>query len=199
MNNDLTIKHGVPVREGAIAISGFLREVTALGNALFDGSHQDLLDLAHRHFHDSEPGTGSVDGDVLLIRVPSDGFRTNIVPITADNAFQVEIVNSARVDGESAVPTLTIYTNDEFPKAAVVKLVAYRADVLELDDDRTSDAEWELVAINAQPEDDTPMHPETMKRNALDQIGGTLREYTAEEWERAEAYWGMHAYLRKLN
>lgn len=199
MNDRLTLKHGVPVREGEIAMSGFLREVTSLGNARFDGSHEDLLKLAHEHFENNEPGTGSVDGDVLLVNVPSTGFRTNIAPITADNAFQVEIIETSRVDGEAAVPLLTIYTDECFPPAEFVKLVLYRADVLERDSDRASDAEWELVAINAQPEADTPMHPETMKRNALDQIGGTLREYTAEEWERAESYWGMHAYLRKLN
>lgn len=196
MNDVLTIKHGVPVREGAIAISGFLREVTERGNSRFEGSFEELIDLAHKHFDDNEPGTGSVDGDVLLVRVPNSGFNTNIVEITADNAFQVEEVFSARVDGEEPVPTLTIYSRDPLPQANVVKLVLYRADVLEQDSDRSSDAEWEIVAINAQPEENTPMHPQTMLRNTKNETGGTYREYTSEEWQEAEDYWGLHAFIK---
>lgn len=196
--NTETIKHGVPVKSGAIAVSAFLREVTRDGNPRFDGTLDQLVELADEHFDNHEPGTGSVDGDVLLVTVPSNGFRTNIVEITAENAFQVEEVYSARVEGEAEVPTLTIYTYDQLPPAEVVKLVLYRADVLERDSDRSSDAEWEIVAINSQPEADTPMHPQTMLRNAREEAGGTYREYSQEEWRRAEEYWKNRAFIRTL-
>lgn len=198
MNETLTLKHGVPVRDGAIAVSDFLKEVTKEGNLRFDGTFDDLTNLAKEHFENNEPGTGSVDGDVLLVRIPSAGFRTNIVEITADNAFQVEEVYSARIEGEAEVPTLVIYSDAPLPAASVVKLVLYRADVLAKDVDRSSDAEWEIVSINSQPEEDTPMHPQTMLRNAREETGGTYREYSSEEWHRAEQYWNLHAFIRNL-
>ena len=194
----LAIKHGVLVEPDAIRVGKFLKTVSTKRGASkrFAGSWADLEQLAHDHFHDNEPGTGSTDGDVLLINVPAEGFRTNIAEITPENVHDVQLVHSRRVEGESAVPEQVIFSTRELPKANFVKLVLYRADVLHQDAGRSSNAEWEIVSINAQPEEDTPMHPQTMLRNACQNVGGTYREYTREEWRAAESYWVDHAFIR---
>lgn len=195
----LTLRHGVLVEPGSIRVGRFLKTVSTKSgsNRRFDGSWGDLERLAHEHFQNNEPGTGSTDGDVLLVNVPAAGFRTNIAQITPENVSEVELISSTRVEGESAVPQRVIFSNHELPEAKFVKLVLYRADVLHQDSGRSTNAEWEIVSINAQPDEDTPMHPQTMLRNACQNVGGTYREYTREEWARAETYWADHVFLRR--
>lgn len=194
--NDLVYRNGVWVRPGSIAVSYFYRKVTEKGNTRFDGELEELIDLAHEHFDNQEPGTGSVDGDVILVQVPPERFRTNIVTIDETNAHRVEKIYHSRVKNETEVPQLIIVSDELKPKAHTAKLVLYRADTLARDNNRSSDAEWELIAVNAHPEADTPMHPETMRRNAGHHVGGTYREYSDEEWNRAEEYWAHHAFLK---
>lgn len=195
----LEIRHGVLVEPDSIRVSKFLKTVSTKSgsNRRFDGSWSDLERLAHENFQNNEPGTGSTDGDVLLVNVPAAGFRTNITAITPENISEVESIASTRVDGESAVPQRVIFSTRELPEANFVKLVLYRADVLHQDAGRSTSAEWEIVSINAQPDENTPMHPQTMLRNASQNVGGTYREYTREEWATAESYWADHVFLRR--
>lgn len=194
----LTLSHGQWVRVGRVGVSDFLREVATKNgeNKRFAGSFEDLARLTEEHFSDSEPGTGSKDGDVLLVRLPPEGFYTNIVEITRENEHLLEEIEEARVEGETPVKK-RILRGVDFAPARVVKVVAYRADVLAQDDDRSTQDEWELVAILAQPEEKVPMHPTTMERNASGAKGGTLRTYTDEQWAEAHSYWDRHAYAEE--
>lgn len=195
-DSTLTLSHGQLVKAGEVAVGGFLREVIAKTeeNRRYFGTLEELEALVKANLDNFEPGSGAVDGDVRLVRVPTEGFFTNIVPITEGNASTLKAKYEARVEGEAPVVKLVI-VSDELIPASVVKIVVYRADVLAKDDDRTTDAEWEIVAILAQPEEVVPMHPTTMARNALNLKGGTLRGYTNEEWAEAEYFWQNHAYL----
>jgi hypothetical protein len=196
MTHELTYSNGAMVAKDKVVVGGFLREVIAKTdeNRRYSGSIWDLANLVKKHMDNYEPGTGSVDGDVRLVRVPTENFYTNIVPITAENVSQVKIKSEPRVAGE-APATKSVIESDELIPAAVVKIVIYRADVLAKDDGRTSDAEWEIVAVLAQPQEHVPMHPTVMARNALNLTGGTLREYTNVEWAEAVQFWQQHVYL----
>jgi len=177
-------------------VSAFLREVVAKSdeNRRFSGTLEDLEALTEKHLSDWEPGVGSVDGDVRLVRVPIEGFFTNIVPITEENCDRVVTRWESRVEGEAPV-SKHVLVSDELIPASFVKIVVYRADVLSKDNDRSSDAEWEIVAILAQPAEFVPMNPTTMARNAMNQTGGTFREYTSQEWAEAVDFWQRHVYL----
>jgi hypothetical protein len=190
----LAYSHGQWVRKGRVEAGSFLREVTEKdgGNKRYSGTLEELAVLVERHFAAQEPGTGSVDGDTLLITVPTAGFFTNIVPITDENAHLLEVKWAARVEGELPVPKIIIRSTDRIP-ASVVKIVVYRADALARDAGRSTEAEWEMVAILADPAAQVPMDPGTMARNHFHEVGGTYREYTAEQWATAVSFWQKHA------
>lgn len=163
-------------------------------NSHFDGSWEELEQIVVAHKHDFEPGTGSVGNDVILVNVPAEKFYTSIVEITPENAHLVEEREHVRNEGEKPVAMKFIKRDNKTP-AKFVQVVCYRADVLAQDNDRSTSAEWEIIAVNAQLDKVTPMHPTTMLRNANHDEGGTLREYTEKEWADAYAYWENHAYI----
>ena len=198
-SSELTLSHGELVRPGQVAVSNFLQEVMSKSeeNRRFSGTLEELTALAQEHIENFEPGVGSVDDDVRLVRVPVENFFTNIVPITSENSEHVRVKWEARVEGEAPVSKLIIESKELIP-ASVVKLVVYRADTLARDSGRSSDAEWEIVAVLAQPAETIPMHPNTMARNALHLAGGTYREYSNAQWAEAADFWQRHAYLEKL-
>lgn len=192
------ISHGVPIIPGKITCSNFIKEFAKKSgsNSYYDKSWEELEKLVKENFNNNEPGTGSIDGDVLLVNVPPHGFHTSIIEITNDNRHLVEEIFEPRVEGEKPVITRVIRGLDK-PPAKFVKIVIYRADVLAKDSDRSSDAEWEIVAILAQDEEHVPMTPNTMLRNNNHEKGGTYREYTDAEWEEAYNYWDNHAKIIK--
>lgn len=195
-NYNLTLSNGELVAKGELAVSSFLREVIAKTdeNRRYSGTLNELTALVKAHLEDFEPGTGSVDADVRLVRVPTENFYTNIIPITLENAPSIQVKWEARVAGELPTSKMVI-VSDKLIEASVVKIVIYRADVLAKDNNRSSEAEWEIVAVLAQPEEVVPMHPTTMARNALNLGGGTKREYSNLEWAEAEQFWQQHVYL----
>ncbi len=192
------IAHGVEVISGTVAASSFLIEAIEKtgGNRKFSGTIEELERLTEAHIENWKPGVGSVDGDVRIVEVPTAGFTTEIVRITAENQHLLEVVYNPRREGEEAVPTLLL-RGVAPAEAATVGIVIYRADVLARDNDRSSLAEWEIVAILADPElpegKSVPMHPATMARNAAHLEGGTFREYSAEQWLEAVLFWQRHA------
>lgn len=198
MTTSTALSHGVPVIHGKIAVSDFLKEAVEKtgGNRKFSGSFEELEALTSAHMNDWKPGMGSVDGDVRVVNLPTEGFYTEIVEITPENSLLLEAVYGARREGEEPVPTF-ILRGVEPDQAHSVGIVIYRADVLARDDDRSSDAEWEIVAILADPKLSNgavvPMHPSTMARNAAHLEGGTFREYTADQWLEAILFWQRHA------
>ncbi len=195
-DKNLVERHGVLVLPDEVAVSGFLRKVLSKNgeNKRYEGTLKELTALVKANIDNYEPGTGSVAGDVRLVRVPTTGFFTNIVKIDKSNFRNIKTRWEARVKGEAPFAKQYI-PSDELIPASVVKIVVYRADVLARDSDRSSDAEWEIVAILADPTEDVPMHPATMARNALREVGGTYREYDNEEWARAVKFWNEHVYI----
>lgn len=196
---NLTLSHGELVLKGRVAASSFLKEAIekAGGNRKFSGTIGELERITEAHLESWEPGTGAVDGDVRLVQVPTDGFLTDIVEITDANKDQLEVSYNPRREGEAPVPTIFVRGGEPVP-ASRVQIVVYRADVLARDSDRSSEAEWEIVAILADPQlpegmDMVPMNPHTMARNAAHATGGTLRSYTNEQWFRAVNFWASHA------
>lgn len=192
------ISHGVPVVKGLVVASSFVKSFSVKhgANSYFGGSWEELEALTMKHFADNEPGFGSVDNDVVLVNVPAENFYTSITSITPENEHLVEERVTERQEGEELVVLKVI--SGVKPPAKFVQIVCYRADTLAQDNDRSSDAEWEIVSVNAQDEKYVPMHPTTMLRNANHEQGGTYREYSEQEWADAYAYWATHAYVEEV-
>jgi hypothetical protein len=190
----LVLSRGQMVLEGQFLAGDFVKSFNARHGTQshYTGTWAELEALVTAHQDDFEPGTGSVDNDVILVNVPTAGFYSSVVTITDENKHLVSETETVRAEGEKPVIMKTIAA-DKVP-ANYVQIVCYRADVLAADDSRTTDAEWEIIAILANVDKVTPMHPTTMLRNTNHDEGGTFREYTDQEWAEAYAYWDNHAY-----
>lgn len=127
---------------------------------------------------------GYRDG-VWLVPVPPAGFYSGIAEFgTATVRY------SARRDGEEPFATITVRS----PKLAAkqVNIVVYSHDVL--GDDATTDADFEIVSINALPfVGEDILQPVTMMRNQLGLVGGTKATYTAEQFAASIRFWSQHA------
>lgn len=152
----------------------------------FGGTWDELVRLVKENFKKAKPGYR--DG-VILVPLPPEGFFSGVVEVTPDTPLKAEF--SARRKGEEPYISVVAVGGEKLP-AAVVEAVLYRHDVL--GSDVTTDAEWEIVSINARPTDEPePLTPVAMARNFLSLPGGTKAEYTAEEFARAIIYWSKRA------
>ncbi len=64
----------------------------------------------------------------------------------------------------------------------------------------TVEADWQVITVNAHiSEADEPMTPQAMARNHAaffnrpEGVGGTARQFTAEQYMESQLFWGAHA------
>jgi len=86
--------------------------------------------------------------------------------------------------------------------AGTVEVVLYAHKMLEADGDASSDADWEIITINASA-DGCPMDPDTFIANHLGLDGGTDHKLTdAEAWaelKKIKAFHDCHAQLAPVH
>jgi hypothetical protein len=142
---------------------------------------EEVEDLLRRGY--SRPGYR--DGVVLVDLPPRwirKGIRSRVVRVTPDTEF-VTFCKS-RVPGETPRKK-TMALVDELPLADYLTVVLYRWDVLAEDNDRSTDAEWEVVTLLAQVDQDEPMAPATLMANHFKADGGTATNMSPVEFEAA--------------
>jgi len=163
-----------------IGVNKFVERQTKDSNfSYFDGSWEDLIELTESYFtHQKE---GYRDG-VILIPVPPLNFYSSVLEM--DDTIDIEVNFEARADGEDPFLFVTAQGAEKAP-AKRVEIILYRHDVLDEDGDCSTDAEWEIVCINASPsEKEIPMDPMTRARNILHLAGGTdakIEDLTKDE------------------
>ena len=173
----------------SIAVSNFAQELyTPAGNqSHFEGSWEELLLLVQVQFVFAIPGYR--DG-VLRVPVPPERFFSSSVQVHTDT--ELRAVFEPRRVGEE--PFLQVLALSEKRPALGVEIILYRHDVLKETEESSSEAEWEVVSIQARSsEEEEPMHPVTMARNYLQRPGGTKGEYAAEEFAKSIWYWSTRA------
>lgn len=157
----------------------------------FEGSWKDLEEMAERYLNGYDNlfiRSGYRDG-VILIDLPGWMFKSSIVKLDEDSVVTANF--SPRLEKES--PCIKIFVEAEKETANYASLVLYRADVLEEDNDRSSNADWEIVAIKARmTAEEEPMDPYTMARNFLHLSGGTKGNFSATEFAQSILYWNNH-------
>lgn len=167
-----------------IAVSQFVRRQTA-GSCYshFRGTWEELKHLVEEYFGVARPGYR--DG-VVLVPVPPEGFWAATVGVNPSTKLKATF--EARQEGEE--PFIQVTTTGAKQPAKAVDIVLYRADVLAEDNDRSSDAEWEVISINARlTEEPEPMDPMTMARNMAHLPGGTEGKFTAWQFVESILYW----------
>jgi hypothetical protein len=117
-------------------------------------------------------------------------FYSAIVELNEDSKLTANY--APRREGEA--PFVRVSAKAKKQVATHASVVLYRHDVLEENNERETDAEWEIVAIKARTsEEEEPMPPMTMARNFLHLAGGTQGTFTAEEFAHSIVYWNSHA------
>lgn len=170
------------------------RQTKESGYSYFDGTWE-LLEALVQYTWDYFPQNirpGYRDG-VVLINLPPWKFYTSIVEVNEKTKLNVNY--APRIEGEDSF--IRVAAGGKKQPAKYVSIVLYRHDVLAEDNDRSSDAEWEIIAIKARvSEQEEPMDPYTMARNFLHMKGGTKGNFTAQQFAESIVYWSNHAMLR---
>lgn len=161
------------------------------GLSYYGGSELSLVELINNSLDEEEPLPGYRDGVVRVV-VPPTEFFSALVRLEPGDNLQAEY--KARREGEDPFIDVRVLKNPQ--PAGYVEVILYRHDVLAADGDASCEEEdsWEVVSINAQPEEgDVPMLPLTMARNMLGLEGGTKAEYAAEQFAASIVFWSQHA------
>lgn len=131
---------------------------------------------------------GYKDG-VILVEVEPTKFYSAIVKLEENSKLTSNY--APRRLGED--PFIRTSAKAKKQPAKYAQLVLYRHDVLAENNERETDAEWEIVAIKARvTEEEEPMDPYTMARNFLHLKGGTKGDFTAEQFAKSIVYWNNH-------
>ena len=171
-----------------IEVSHFVQRQTAASRfSHYTGSWEEVRKLATDCFDQAKPGYRE---GVLLVPVPAEGFLSGVVTLKEGDTLQGSF--EARQDGEE--PRKNVQTKGEKQPAKHVDIVLYHADVLDENNERSSDAEWEIISINARiTDEEMPMHPSTLMYNHFEMSGGTATEMSDGEFvsalHKSFAYW----------
>lgn len=184
------------------------RQTPESGFSHFNGTWEELEELVRYVFlyYPKQVRAGYKDGVCLVDLHPENRFYIDaetwnfprdavskfysaIVPLTEETKLVASY--APRQPGEK--PFIRVAAHGKKERAKYASVVLYRADVLAEDDDRSTDADWEIIAIKARvsPEEE-PMDPYTMARNFLHLKGGTKGDFTAQQFAESIVYWNNH-------
>ncbi|RZP23652.1 DUF3228 family protein [bacterium] len=137
------------------------------------------------------------------------GYRPEVIIVKLDEKYvnkvicpYVKITKNTKLSAhflkrrENEEPYIQVRAlNGKLIKAGNVELILYHHDILYENDENTTDADWELISINALPMgvESMPMGPITMMRNQLELIGGTKANYSSDEWAESVHFWQKFA------
>ena len=133
--------------------------------------------------------------EVIIVKLDEKYVNKVICPyvrITKNTKLSAQFVKRR----ENEEPYIQVRAlNGKLIKAGNVELILYHHDILYENDENTTDAEWELISINAIPKgiESMPMGPITMMRNQLELIGGTKAKYSSDEWAESVQFWQKFA------
>tara|TARA_B100001142_G_scaffold219505_1_gene217699 strand:- start:37 stop:615 length:579 start_codon:yes stop_codon:yes gene_type:complete len=185
-----------------VAVNDFVKRQTELSGKTF--SNDLTFEFFANHARDK-----MIKNEFLI------GYRKGVRIVTIDKKYvhkvfcpyvkitkDIKLVSKLVKRKENELPYIQTRAINGIPvKAGSVDLILYSHKVLLENDENTTDADWELVSINAIPdgEDTMPIAPVTMMRNQLNLAGGTKALYSTEEWAKSVQFWQKYASLNPVN
>ena len=169
------------------------RQTPESGYSHFNGSWSLLETIATRcmELYPNRITPGYRDGVVLLELPDYHAYNFSTAIVKLDDKSKLTSSFAPRRPGED--PFIRVSAQNEKQRAVFAQLVLYRHDVLAENNERQTDAEWEIVAIKARVDaEEEPMDPYTMARNFLHMKGGTKGDFTAEQFAQSIVYWNTH-------
>lgn len=153
----------------AFHITNFVRRQTPQsGYSHWEISDEEFLDRLTKNFYKHKVGYRE---GVVLVPVEPSGFFSGIVQLQEGDKLVGEY--KARRAGEDPRKSSYSLTGKKIP-AKSVWVVLYNHDVLIEKNENESEAEWEVVSVNASPtEDEPPIPTGALIANHLGLSGGT--------------------------
>lgn len=154
----------------------------------FGGTEEELIKLVQDNFAKAKPGYRA---GVILVPVPPENFFSAVIELHEGDSFSGKFV--PRRAGEE--PRKEIYvTNRSKSPAKIVNIVLYRHDVLKENNEQESNAEWEIVSINAAiTEEEEPIAVMTLLHNHFESNGGTKTNLSDSDFvamlKKSFVYW----------
>lgn len=185
-----------------VAVNDFVRRQVKNSGKTYspDLSFEDIAQHAEEQVALGNFNKGYRDGVRIVQGSPevAKHFCCPFAKIDESSKLKVEVVKR-KLDEEPYIQIRVVNT-DPLPSAKV-EFILYRHDVLEENNEHTTDSEWELISIHAIPEgvETLPMGPVTMMRNQLEMPGGTKAHYTSEEWAKSVCFWQRYAAVSNTN
>jgi hypothetical protein len=168
------------------------RQTPESGFSHYEGSWDELETLIGKCILMPECVRPGYKSGVVLVDVPdlkSHKFYSSIVKVDTDTKLYASY-GYRRLDEDGYI---RIGTKAKKQLATHVTCVLYHEDVLAENNERETDAEYEIVAIKARvTEAEEPMEPYTMARNFLHLKGGTKGDFSAQQFAESIVYWNNH-------
>ena len=190
-----------PMVRRQTARSKFTHFEPATGDAF-----EELLKLIAACLAGDDASVTVVRPDELIIKlrlpeaVCEGRFFTSIVKLeTGMEVRSVVGVRPGGLPGEQPYMQSVVVGAKKTP-SKWVDVILYHKDALKPEERGTVDADWHVITVNAHiTEADEPMTPQAMARNHAaffnrsEGVGGTAREFTAEQYMESQLFWGAHA------
>ena len=164
----------------AVAFNSFVRRQT------FDSpfshwtiSDEELIERVLEGIRKIQYKPGYRDG-VILVPINPDGVFSSVVALKDGDKLHGEY--KSRREGET--PRISVHCFGKKMPAKSVDVVLYTHEVLGAD--ASTDATWEIVSVNASPEEgEAPIQPNTLMHNHFGSDGGTATNMTNDEFVAA--------------
>lgn len=170
------------------------RQTPESGFSHFEGSWEELERRTASRMSDPKNITpGYRDGVILVdLYLPYSNHQFYSAVVKLDENTKLISNFAPRRPGED--PFIRVAAKAKKQRTLNASVVLYRLDVLAENNERETDADWEIVAIKARTSDEEePMDPYTMARNFLHLKGGTKGHFSSEEFAKSIVYWNTHA------
>ena len=181
-----------------VAVNDFVRrQVRGSGQTYSDSlNFEEIAQHAQEQMAKRQYLDGYRDG-VRVVQASREIVSQFICPfvrIEEETKLEADVVK--RRENEKAYVQIRAVNGVPVPTGAA-DLICYRHDVLQENNEHSTEAEWELISIHAVPEGiiELPMGPVTMMRNQLQLTGGTKAFYKSEKWAESIKFWQEYAVL----
>ena len=186
---------GVKYMQYNVKASSFVkRQIKGSGKTYTDTmSFDQIASIAEENLNNNNYKEGYRDGVIIITlnKEMSSEFICPLVKINENTDLMARMVKR-RKDEDSYIQIRAL--NGKELVTSTVDLILYRSDVLKETNENSTDADWELIAFMAKPENiKMPMGPVTMMRNQLQRPGGTKGDYTPKEWAESVEFWQEYA------
>ena len=134
------------------------------------------------------------------VTVDPKGFYAGVVKLDEDSVLKAAFApREGGGEGEESVTSVraSIAADGKYPgsggklPASGVVVFIYTREVL--GEQATTDADWEIVSVQAVAGTEQVMDPVTMARNHLGLAGGTKGEFSNDDFAKAIIHWTQHA------